>query len=66
MVTDAQILDSLTGNVRRIPYPGEWLVAPFEGKGAAVVARDGESSELRVDRRQAGSTASICSLGPHS
>lgn len=50
-MTDAQILDSLTGNVRRIPYPGEWLVPPFEGKGAAVVARDGESSELRVDRR---------------
>ena len=51
MLTDAQILASLTGNVRSIPYPGEWLAPPFEGEDTAVVARDGDLSELRVDRR---------------
>jgi hypothetical protein len=51
VLTDAQILASLTGNVRCIPYPGEWLSPPFEGADTAVVARDGDSSELRVDRR---------------
>jgi hypothetical protein len=50
-LTDAQILASLTGNVRRIPYPGGWLAPPFEGEDTAVVARDGHFSELRVDRR---------------
>lgn len=51
MLTDAQILASLTENVRGIPYPGEWLAPPFEGEDTAVVARDGDFSELRVDRR---------------
>jgi hypothetical protein len=51
VVTDAQLLASLTDNVRRIPYPGEWLTPPFEGGDSAVVARDGDLSELRVDRR---------------
>jgi hypothetical protein len=51
VLTDAQILASLTGNVRYIPYPGEWLAPPFEGEDTAVVARDGDFSELHVDRR---------------
>jgi hypothetical protein len=51
VLTDAQILASLSGNVRGIPYPGEWLSPPFEGADTAVVARDGDLSELRVDRR---------------
>lgn len=51
VLTDAHILASLTENVRCIPYPGEWLSPPFEGEDTAVVARDGDLSELRVDRR---------------
>ncbi|NUT47588.1 MAG: hypothetical protein HOV94_09820 [Saccharothrix sp.] len=51
MLTDAHILASLTDDVRRMPYPGRWLAPPFEGVDVAVVARDGELSELRVDRR---------------
>jgi hypothetical protein len=51
VLTDAQILASLIDNVRRIPYPGEWLAPPFEGEDSATVARDGDLSELRVDRR---------------
>ncbi|MCL2533167.1 MAG: hypothetical protein FWE39_03290, partial [Nocardiaceae bacterium] len=51
MISDADITAHLNDEVRTIPYPGRWLTPPFEGDGAAVIARDAGLSELRVDRQ---------------
>ncbi|MCL2423822.1 MAG: hypothetical protein FWD11_08045, partial [Micrococcales bacterium] len=63
MLSDAEIESSLGEtvvgaalevaplSVRRMPYPGEWLSPPYPGDDVAVVARDENFSELRVDRR---------------
>ncbi|MFC9515783.1 hypothetical protein ACFTSD_08665 [Nocardiaceae bacterium NPDC056970] len=51
MIDDADIATHLTAVVRAVPYPGQWSSPPFTGVGAAVIARDDELSELRVDRR---------------
>ncbi|MDH6282258.1 hypothetical protein [Prescottella agglutinans] len=51
MISDADITAHLNDEVRAIPYPGRWLSPPFEGDGAAVIARDAGLSELRVDRQ---------------
>lgn len=50
VLTDAEIVASLTASARAVPYPGEWLEPPFDGERQALVARDGGLSELRVDR----------------
>ncbi|MFM1730256.1 hypothetical protein ABI214_13295 [Prescottella soli] len=51
MISDADITADLTDEMRALPYPGRWLSPPFDGDGAAVIARDTGLSELRVDRR---------------
>ncbi|CAM2953406.1 hypothetical protein RHDE110596_08685 [Prescottella defluvii] len=51
MISEADIATHLTDEVRAIPYPGRWSNPPFTGDDAAVIARDGDLSELRVDRR---------------
>ncbi|WP_430335063.1 hypothetical protein [Rhodococcus sp. ACT016] len=51
MISDADITAHLNDEVRTIPYPGRWLSPPFEGDGAAVIARDAGLSELRIDRQ---------------
>ncbi|NKS64721.1 hypothetical protein GS966_29190 [Rhodococcus hoagii] len=51
MIDDADITAHLTDEVRALPYPGRWSNPPFAGDGAAVLARDGDLTELRVDRR---------------
>lgn len=55
MVTDADLVQALTPNVRALPYPGRWLDAPYD-KPVAVIARDHHFSEVRVDRRSGAVT----------
>ncbi|MFK4728214.1 SUKH-4 family immunity protein [Agromyces mediolanus] len=50
VLTDAEIVASLTASVRAVPYPGEWLQPPFDGERQARIARDAGLSEIRVDR----------------
>ncbi|UOE25053.1 hypothetical protein [Agromyces soli] len=50
MLTDAEIVASLTASARAVPYPGQWLEPPFDGERQALVARDAGISELRIDR----------------
>jgi len=55
MVTDIDLAEALTPNVRSLPYPGRWLDAPYD-KPVAVIARDHHFSEVRVDRRSGAVT----------